>query len=68
LLSKMILLRRVFHLMCVFLRLFDSFFKCFLLLYSSCTGGFIVTFLYVYTMYPGLVHPLCCLPSSSSPF
>jgi hypothetical protein len=29
-----------------------------LLVYASCTGGFIVTFPYLHMLYPGLVHPL----------
>jgi hypothetical protein len=34
------------------------FFLTFLLVYNSCTGGFVVTFPYMSTMYPNLVHPL----------
>jgi hypothetical protein len=38
-------------------------FLMFLLVYCSCTGGFIVTFPYMLTVYPGLVHFLnCSLP------
>jgi hypothetical protein len=33
-------------------------FLTFLLVYNSCTGGFVVTFSYMCTMYPSLVHPL----------
>jgi hypothetical protein len=39
----------------------------FLLMYNSCTGGFIVTFSYMYTMHPSLVHPLHYYPSSLPP-
>jgi hypothetical protein len=42
-------------------------FLLFLLLCNSCTSGFIVTFPYMHTMCPGLVHPLHYSPSSPSP-
>jgi hypothetical protein len=50
-------------------RLLCNLLKTFLLIYDSCTGGFIVTFsyiyicIYVYIGYPGLVHPLHYFPS-----
>jgi hypothetical protein len=42
-------------------------FKIFLLVYDSCTVGFLVPFPYMCALYPSLVHPLHYSLSSSSP-